>query len=57
MGRHIRIRAVRKEQPNIGLYVQALIALARELQERDGQRSAEGAQASSPGEARKGGES
>lgn len=35
MGRRIRVRAIKKEQPNVGLYVQALIALARQLQEQE----------------------
>jgi hypothetical protein len=30
---HIRITAVPREEPDIGLYVLALIALARQLQE------------------------
>lgn len=33
MSRSIRIEAVPNEQPDIGLYVLALIALARQLQE------------------------
>jgi hypothetical protein len=33
MGKNIRVRAIRKEEPDIGLYVLALIALARQLQE------------------------
>lgn len=32
MGRRIKVRAIRKEAPDIGLYVQALVALARQLQ-------------------------
>jgi hypothetical protein len=38
MGRWIRVRAIKKEEPNIGLYVQALITLARQLQEEEDQR-------------------
>lgn len=38
MGRWIKVRAIKKEEPNIGLYVQALIALARQLQEEEDQR-------------------
>jgi hypothetical protein len=38
MGRWIRVRAIKKNEPNIGLYVQALIALARQLQEEEDQR-------------------
>jgi hypothetical protein len=40
MGRRIRVRAIKKEEPNIGLYVLALIALARELQEQEDQQAA-----------------
>jgi hypothetical protein len=35
MGRHIKVRAIRKEEPDIRLYVLALIALARQLQEEE----------------------
>jgi hypothetical protein len=35
MGRQIRVRAIEKEEPNVHLYVLALIALARQLQEED----------------------
>ena len=35
MGRRIRVRAIRKEEPDIRLYVLALIALARQLQEQE----------------------
>jgi hypothetical protein len=35
MNRRIRVRAIRKEEPNVGLYVLALIALARQLEEQD----------------------
>ena len=35
MGKNIRVRAIRKKEPDIGLYVLALIALARQLQEED----------------------
>ncbi len=38
MGRRIRVRPIMKEEPNVGLYVQALIALARQLQTEEGQR-------------------
>jgi hypothetical protein len=37
--RQIRIRAIKKENPDIGLYVQALIALARQLQEEEDQQA------------------
>jgi hypothetical protein len=50
MGRWIRVRAIKKEEPNIGLYVQALIALARQFQEED-QRGASGADVPSSAEA------
>jgi hypothetical protein len=39
MGRQIRVKAIDKEEPDIRLYVLALIALARQLQE-DGERQA-----------------
>ena len=48
MGRWIRVRAIKKEKPNIGLYVQALIALARQLQAEEDQRQAD--QMPTPGE-------
>ncbi len=32
MGRRIRVQAIKKERPEVGLYVLALIALARQLQ-------------------------
>ena len=32
MGRRIRVKSVRKEKPEVRLYVLALIALARQLQ-------------------------
>jgi hypothetical protein len=35
MGRRIRVESIRKEEPNTRLYVLALIALARQLQEED----------------------
>jgi hypothetical protein len=35
MGRRIRVGAIAKEEPDIRLYVLALIALARQLQEED----------------------
>jgi hypothetical protein len=35
MGRRIRVRAIRKEEPDTYLYVLALIALARQLQEEE----------------------
>jgi hypothetical protein len=35
MNRRIRVRAVRKEEPDIRLYVLALIALAQQLQEEE----------------------
>lgn len=47
MGRRIRVKAIRKEQPEVRLYVLALIALARQLQEEEDCRASEG-QASVP---------
>ncbi len=41
MGRRIRIRAIAKEEPDIRLYVLALIALARQLQEEEERQAAE----------------
>jgi len=41
MGRHIRVTAVRKEEPDIRLYVLALIALARQLQEEEDRQAGE----------------
>jgi hypothetical protein len=41
MGRQIRVRAVQKEEPDIRLYVLALIALARQLQEEEERQAAE----------------
>lgn len=35
MGRRIRITAIRRERPEIRLYVLALLALARQLQEQE----------------------
>lgn len=35
MSRPIRIQAVPNEQPDVGLYVLALVALARQLQEEE----------------------
>lgn len=40
MGRQIRVRAIQKEEPDIHLYVLALIALARQLQEEDERQAA-----------------
>jgi hypothetical protein len=37
MGQHIQVRAIRKEKPQVGLYVLALIELARQLQAADEQ--------------------
>ena len=37
MGRHIRIKATMRREPDIRLYVLALIALARQLQEEEQQ--------------------
>jgi hypothetical protein len=51
MGRWIRVRAIKKEEPNIGLYVQALIALARQLQTEEDQRGPSGADVPSSAEA------
>jgi hypothetical protein len=40
MGRQIRIKATARREPNIRLYVLAIIALARQLQEEEqGQKS------------------
>jgi hypothetical protein len=39
MGRRIRVRATVKEEPDIRLYVLALIALARQLQEEEAQQA------------------
>ena len=41
MSRRIRVRAVRKEEPDIRLYVLALIALARQLAEDEERQAAE----------------
>ncbi len=41
MGRRIRIRAIAKEEPDIRLYVLALIALARQLQEEEEHQAAD----------------
>lgn len=35
MGRRVRVIGVRKQEPDVGLYVLALIALARQLQEEE----------------------
>ncbi|TDO30685.1 hypothetical protein EV643_1357 [Kribbella sp. VKM Ac-2527] len=35
MGRRIRVTAIKKEEPEVRLYVLALIALARQLQEEE----------------------
>jgi hypothetical protein len=35
MGKRVRIIGIRKDQPDIHLYVLALIALARQLQEEE----------------------
>jgi hypothetical protein len=48
MGRQIRVRAIRKEEPDIRLYVLALIALARQLQEEDERATAAKTQAPLP---------
>ena len=37
MGKQIRVRAIKKEEPDIRLYVLALIALARQLAEEEHQ--------------------
>ncbi len=37
MGRQLRVTAIAKEEPDIRLYVLALIALARQLQEEERQ--------------------
>lgn len=41
MARRIRITAIRKEKPDVGLYVLALIALARQLQDEERAKTAE----------------
>jgi len=41
MGRRIRVRAIAKEEPDIRLYVLALIALARQIQEEEERQAAE----------------
>ncbi len=41
MNKRIRVRAVKKEEPDIRLYVLALIALARQLQEEEERRASE----------------
>jgi hypothetical protein len=41
MGRQIYVQAIRKEEPDIHLYVLALIALARQLQEEEQRQAAE----------------
>lgn len=46
MGRQIKVRAIRKEEPDIRLYVLALIALARQIQEEE--QTAPEAQAAKP---------
>jgi hypothetical protein len=43
MGQRIRVKAIRKEQPDIRLYVSALIALARQFEEEN-ERQAAGSQ-------------
>jgi hypothetical protein len=43
MGRQIRVRAITKEEPEIGLYVLALIALARQIQDEDKRQAAQSA--------------
>ena len=52
MGRRIRITAVRKKEPDIHLYVLALITLARQLQEEDERRAAEAGEEAPAEEAR-----
>lgn len=47
MGRQIRVTAIKKEEPDIRLYVLALIALARQLQEED-ERQAAGSRSGEP---------
>ena len=39
MGRRVRVKAIPKREPDIRLYVQALIALARQLQEQEEQKN------------------
>jgi hypothetical protein len=51
MGRHIRVRAIAKEEPDIRLYVLALIALARQIQEEEERQAAERQPAASAEEA------
>jgi hypothetical protein len=45
MARRIIIKAVPNQNPNIGLYVQALIRLARQLQEEESARQEQPAEA------------
>ena len=40
MNKQIRVRAIRRKEPDIHLYVLALIGLARQLQEEDARRAA-----------------
>jgi hypothetical protein len=39
MGKQIRVRAIPREEPDVRLYVLALIALARQLAEEEGQQA------------------
>ena len=48
MGRQIRVTAIKKEEPDIHLYVLALIALARQLQEEEERQAATELQATLP---------
>jgi len=48
MNRRIRVRALRKEEPDIRLYVLALIALVRQFQEQEDGQQAQAA--ATPGE-------
>jgi len=50
MSRHIRITAIRREEPDIRLYVLALIALARKLQEEEARTAAGTVPAAAPPE-------
>ena len=37
MSRRVRVKAIRREKPDISLYAQALVALARQLQDAEQQ--------------------
>jgi len=37
MNRRVRVKAIRREKPDVSLYVRALLALAQEMQETEQQ--------------------